>query len=241
MVKPLSGIAYVTNHDPMTGGAEAETDEDYMIRVLDAMRNGSSMTGCRADYIRWGKEVPAVGQVIVDPEWNDPSLPEQFHYTDSRGNGRCAGAVRLIIIDSNGLPANQQILDAVYLHIAGTGDDDINALKPIGAHLTVVAPTGLTVDISASVLLEDGEDISAVTERFKKNLTNYWLEVGQGATDDYDTHLGYIRWVQVGAVLAKTSGVKDYEELMVNGGTVNIAVTQVQFPVTGEVALSVQT
>ena len=102
MVKPLSGIAYVTNHDPMTGGAEAETDEDYMIRVLDAMRNGSSMTGCRADYIRWGKEVPAVGQVIVDPEWNDPSLPEQFHYTDSRGNGRCAGAVRLIIIDSNG-------------------------------------------------------------------------------------------------------------------------------------------
>ena len=61
---------------------------------------------------------------------------------------------------------------------------------------------------------------------------NYWLEVGQEATDDYDTHLGYIRWVQVGAVLAKTSGVKDYEELMVNGGTVNIAVTQVQFPVT---------
>ena len=149
--------------------------------------------------------------------------------------------MRLIIIDSNGLPANQQILDAFYLHIAGTGDDDINALKPIGAHLTVVAPTGLTVDISASVLLEDGEDISAVTERFKKNLTNYWLEVGQEATDDYDTHLGYIRWVQVGAVLAKTSGVKDYEELMVNGGTVNIAVTQVQFPVTGEVALSVQT
>lgn len=241
MVKPLSGIAYVTNHAPMTGGAEAETDEDYMIRVLDAMRNGSSMTGCRADYIRWGKEVPAVGLVIVDPEWNDPSLPEQFHYIDSRGNKRCAGAVRLIIIDSNGFPANQQILDAVYLHIAGTGDDDINALKPIGAHLTVVAPTGFTVDISASVLLEDGEDISIVTERFKKNLAYYWLEVGQEATDDYDTHLGYIRWVQVGAVLAKTNGVKDYEELIVNGGTVNIAVTQVQFPVTGEVALSVQT
>ena len=79
------------------------------------------------------------------------------------------------------------------------------------------------------MLLEDGEDISAVTERFKKNLTNYWLEVGQEATDDYDTHLGYIRWVQVGAVLAKTSGVKDYEELMVNGGTVNIAVTQVRW------------
>lgn len=61
MMEPKSGIAYVTNPEPATGGAEAESDADYLIRVLDAMRNGSSMTGCVADYIRWGKEIPAVG------------------------------------------------------------------------------------------------------------------------------------------------------------------------------------
>ena len=107
MVKPMSGIAYVTNPEAITGGAEAESDADYLIRILDAMRNGSSMTGCVADYIRWGKEVPAVGQVIVDPEWPDPGLPEQFHYLDRLGRERCAGAVRLIIVDSSGLPANK--------------------------------------------------------------------------------------------------------------------------------------
>lgn len=240
MVKPISGISYITNPQAMTGGAEAETDDDYRIRILDAMRSGSSMTGCCADYVRWGKEVPAVGQVIVNPEWNDPSLPEKWHYIDPHGNERCAGAVRLIIIDSNGLPANQKILDAVYLHIAGTGDNDINALKPVGAHLTVIAPAGLTVDISAAVLLQDGEDIGTVTGRFKKNLADYWLEVGQEAADDYADHIGYIRWVQVGAVLAKTSGVKDYKGLTINGGAVNISVSQAQYPVTGEVTLNAQ-
>ncbi len=241
MVTPMNGISYITNHEAMTGGVEVEKDEDYVIRVLDAMRSGNSMTGCNADYIRWGKEVSAVGQVIVDPEWNDPSLPEHFHYVDQQGNDRCAGAVRLIIIDSNGLPANQQILDSVYLHIAGTDDHDPARLMPVGAHLTVQAPTGIGVDIAATVLLDDGEDIAIVKKRFKENLTGYWLQVGNEATNDYTEHTGYIRWVQVGAVLAKTAGVKDYTGLTVNGGTSNIAITQTQYPVTGEVALNVQT
>lgn len=241
MVKPISGIAYIVNPEPMTGGTEAEADEDYIVRILDAMRSGSSMTGCCADYIRWGKEVPGVGHVVVEPEWDDPGLPEQFHYIDADGYQRCAGAVRLIIVDSNGFPANQQILDAVYRHIAGTGDDDIEALKPIGAHLTVVAPAGFLVDISADVLLEDDEDIGAVTGRFIRNLAAYWLKVGEESTDGNAGHTGYIRWVQVGAVLAKTSGVKDYSGLTVNGGVANIAVTHVQYPVTGEVELRVQT
>lgn len=45
----------------------------------------------------------------------------------------------------------------------------------------------------------------------------------------------------MGAALAKTSGVLDYKGLTVNGGTANIAVTQVEYPVTGEVKLNVQT
>ena len=241
MVKPISGIAYVTNPDPMTGGAEAESDADYLVRILDAMRLGSSMTGCNADYVRWGKEVPGVGQILVDPEWPDPTLPEKWHFTDALGNEHCSGAVRVIVIDSNGLPANQQILDAVYLHIAGTGERDIKRLMPIGAKLTVVAPTALDVDISANVLLEDGEDTETIIARFKRNLSYYWLEVGKEATENYAAHVGYIRWVQVGAVLAKTAGVIDYTELIVNGGTVNIPMTHIQYPVTGEVTLRVET
>lgn len=240
MVKPMSGIAYVTNPEPITGGAEAEGDADYLIRILDAMRSGSSMTGCVADYIRWGKEIPAVGQIIVDPEWPDPDLPEQFHYSDHLGRKRCAGAVRLIIVDSSGLPANKQILDAVYAHIAGDGPEDIKRLMPIGARLTVIAPEGLTINIAAQIQLEDSAEIETVKERFRKNLAGYWLSVGQEAIDDQVSHLGYVRWVQVGAILAKTPGVIDYTNLTVNGGAANVPVEHVQYPVTGEVDLIVQ-
>lgn len=237
MVEPMDVISKVTNPEPLTGGTEEEADADYLIRILDAMRTGSSMTGCNADYIRWSKEVPAVGQVVVDPEWNDPEMPEEFHYTDQNGHKRCAGAVRLIIVDANGSPANEQIIKDVYKHIAGTGDTDIERLMPIGAHLTVVAPEAVNVEITATVLLDDEEDMETVTQRFKKNLASYWLDVAQEAKDDEVNHTGYIRMVQVGAVLAKTAGVIDYKDLTVNGGTENIEISHVQYPVTGEVTM----
>lgn len=241
MVTPLKGIAKISNPEALTGGTEEETDADYLVRILDKMREGSSMTGCNADYIRWAKEVAAVGQVIVDPEWDDPELPEEFHYTDKGGHRRCAGAVRLIIVDSNGSPANKQLLDAVYLHIAGTGDTDIARLMPIGARLTVQAPDSVSVDISATVLIGEEEDIETVKSRFISRLTDYWREVAQEATDDESSHTGYIRIVQVGAVLAKTPGVIDYTDLKVNGQAENIPITNAQYPATGEVTLSERT
>ena len=239
MVTPLRGIAYVTNPEAMTGGAEAESDESYLSRILAAIRTGASMTGCVADYIRWAKEVPGVGQVVVDPEWDDPTLSEQFHYLDGYGSRRCAGAVRLIIIDSNGVPANQQLLDAVYLRIAGTGDDDPARLMPIGAHLTVTAPEPLRVDIAATVLLEQGTDVRTVTERFRASLDRYWLELGQDAAM-VRGNAAYIRLVQVGAALARSGGVENYGGLTVNGGTADIPVARLLYPVTGEVDLRVQ-
>lgn len=238
MVSPTNEISLISNPAALTGGTEEETDADYLIRILDAMRNGQSRTGCNADYRAWAQEVSAVGEVIVDPEWNDPNLPAAFHYTDQHGNEKCAGAVRLLIIDANGVPANQQILNAVYEHIAGDGDDDMERLMPVGAHLTVQAPTGVTMDISATVTIETGENIAAIKARFKEALTDYWLKVAKEAAEDEATHTGYVRMVQVGAVLAKTSGVIDYTNLTVNGGTANIAVTQSEYPVTGEVTLN---
>lgn len=235
MVTPLKGIIKVSNPNPMTGGVDAESDEDYLVRILDAMRGNYSMTGCNADYIRWGKEVAAVGQVIVDPEWDDPSLPENFHYYDSGHHRRCAGAVRLIIVDSNGSPANSQILDAVYLHIAGTGDRDVERLMPIGAHLTVIAPDSVNIDISASILIGDGENVETITKRFRERLLTYWRDVATEASENEDNYTGYIRMVQVGAVLAKTPGVIDYKDLKINNQTLNIPITIAQYPVTGEV------
>jgi uncharacterized phage protein gp47/JayE len=219
MVSPMGGIKHVTNPAAMTGGTARESDERYRERVIAAMRQGASSVGNNADYIRWAKEVPAVGQVIVIPEADGP------------------GTVKLILTDQNGMPANQQILNAVYSHIMGFGATDTERRAPIGAALEVAAPAGLEISIAATVLLGEGADLAVVTTRFTANLAGYWLEAAKEAQEAAGG-AGYVRYAQVGAALAKTQGVADYEGLTINGQAANIAITQEQYPVTGEVNLS---
>ncbi len=238
MVSPLSDISYVTNSEAISGGTELEDDESLRERIMEAIRGGISYTGCNADYIRWAKEVSGVGYVIVNPEWADPELPESFHYVDHYGVERCAGAVRLIIVDENGSPANEQILEDVYSHIMGEDVTDINRLAPIGAKLTVMAPEALLLSISATLVLEEGESLATVEERIRSNLNDYWLEVALEA-QTAESSISYIYWVQVGAVIAKTEGVVEYMDLLLGGKTNNIQVSQAEFPTTGEVSFLV--
>lgn len=171
MPRPDSGVSAVTNPVAMTGGTPEERDDDLRERVIASIRRGISFTGNDADYVRWAREVPGVGSVLVDPEWDDPNLPENFMWLDAAGNRRKAGAVRIFIIDANGLPANQQILDAVYDHIVSPGNR-LERLAPIGATLTVAAPAPLYITVAAQVTLDIGEHLDAVKARFSANLDN---------------------------------------------------------------------
>ncbi len=235
MVNPLSGVSYVSNLEPISGGTEIEDDESYRERILEAIALGLSYTGCNADYLRWAKEVSGVGYVIVDPEWNDPELPESFHYRDASGVERCAGAVRLIVVDENGSPGNEQILSELMLYISGVDERDISRLAPIGAKVTVVAPSTLYLDLSADLVLEEDSDLEVVTADILVNLQEYWVSVAMEAQASV-SGTAWIYYAQVGAVIAKTSGVLTYENLLVNGGTEGILLTQAEFPCTGEVA-----
>jgi uncharacterized phage protein gp47/JayE len=241
MAKPITGIAYITNHEAITGGSPEESDDELRERVLEAIRYGISWTGCDADYVRWAKEVPGVGQAVTDAEWDDPEMPEQFHFTDYYGRRRCAGAVRLFVIDANGVPANEQILDAVYDYIIHD-KNRIERKAPIGAKLTVASPAPLVVNVLAKVYLEDGENLETVTERYKENLNKYWLEASS-ENDLYSIYTGiaqnFVKYVYVGAALAETAGIADYEHetLTVNGAAENIEIAVGLYPVTGEVVL----
>ncbi|MDR3149823.1 MAG: baseplate J/gp47 family protein [Oscillospiraceae bacterium] len=214
MATPTTGIVYVSNDEPITGGTPAESDDDLRERLLYAMKLGVSFTGCDADYVRWAQEVNGVGAVVVDPEWQ----------------GIGTGTVRLFLLDANGEPANQQILDDVYNHIVSP-DDRLSRLCPIDSIVTVVAPEPVEVDITATVLLREGENIDTVTERFKANLAQYWKQASMDAA---------IKYVFVGAALADAAGVSNYlsGSLTVNGGTADIAVALGQYPVTGTITLS---
>lgn len=208
-MKPIEGITGICNLEAITGGSQEENDEAFWERIKDLYQKGVSFVGNDADYIRWAKEVVGVGAASVIPEWNGP------------------GTVKIILIDSNGQPANEHICQAVYEYIMQPNDRLLRK-APIGAILTVSPPDIVAVSYSATVELLDGYSLETVKTEFTKNLLKY-----------YDAALGEgeIKHTKVGAVLSGTVGVNDYTELLVNGSEGNVPIHTYEFPSTVSVTL----
>ena len=134
--RPITGVVSIANAEAVTGGTDIEDDETYRERILEAYRAEAHFTGCPADYVRWAREVSGVGFAVCIPEWDGP------------------GTVKLVISDSNGEPASQAILSEVYEHIMSTSEASLERLAPIGATLTVVAPSPVGVTYTCYVKIE---------------------------------------------------------------------------------------
>lgn len=206
MMTPMEGITSITNQNPITGGAEEEGDDALRGRIDEAdAASEASFVGSDSDYKRWSEEVPGVGTALIVPEWAGP------------------GTVKVVVIDANGQPANQAIIDDVYNHIMRP-DDRLQRKAPIGATVTVVAPTAKDIDYSFILELQPGETEETVLDRFMEQLQGYYIEAKQE---------GVVRYIRVGALLANTSGVKDFTGLIMNGNTANIELAEDEYPVTG--------
>jgi uncharacterized phage protein gp47/JayE len=94
LLSPIDGVAAITNIDPITGGADVETDELYRNRLILAF-TGAHGAGTVADYVEWALAFPGIGYVMVEPLWNG------------------AGTVRVIVTDQQNNTVSQQVVDAL--------------------------------------------------------------------------------------------------------------------------------
>lgn len=213
--EPINGIASVTNPEPFTGGTEMEDDDSFRERVLAAY--DEPLSGAKKDYERWAKEVPGVGAVYVIPLWDGP------------------GTVKVLITDSNGQPANQELIDAVQAHIAPDGNLG-GGKAPIGAHVTVDAPEVFAVDIAFSLFLKDEYDAETVVENIKVRLRDFMagFELNTG-----DRPLERITVTRVGHEILSVDGVADYSSLTLNGNDDYVEIPVAKIPVLGEVTVSI--
>ena len=211
MSSPVSGISSITNEAAATGGTDEETDEAFSARIVERERDGeNSFVGCDADYKRWAMEVDGVGAAIVVPEWDGP------------------GTVKIIVMDANGEPATATIITNVYDHIMSPDDQSLR-LAPIGATLTVNTASVMPLTITADIVLDEDYSVNDVTEAFKTSLASC-LE--QAMTE------GTLRITRVGAILSRTEGVVDYENLLINNSPDNIVVTVDEYPVADTITLT---
>lgn len=213
MSSPMKGVTTIRNPAAATGGIETEDDESLRARIEEREKNNeASFVGNDSDYKRWAKEVDGVGSVVVVPEWM----------------GKGSGTVKLIVMDANGMPANDTILKAVYDHIISPDNRDYR-LAPIGAILTVTTAEAVGLTFSATILLEEDAVIDDVVKAYRTNLLAYFEEAKAESC---------IRYTRVCSVLSETKGVLDYSNMLLNGATANIAITADDYPTIAAVALT---
>lgn len=208
MMTPIKGITSITNEANITGGTEVESDDELRNRIMEIdAASEASFVGSDGDYKRWAEEVPGVGTALVMPEWAGP------------------GTVKVVVIDANGQPANTATIAAVYDNIMSPGDR-LQRKAPIGATVTIEAPTAKELNYTFTLELKAGENQETVLERFKAQLRTYYVEAKKE---------GVVRYNKISSILTNTDGVKDFTGLTINGGTINIVLEEDEYPVTGTI------
>ena len=220
MRSPIKGITHITNKNAITGGAEAESDTALRQRIDDVWAGReASYVGNNADYKRWAMEVPGVGYAHTIP--------------GERYNG--PNSVKVVVVDADGLPANEQICEAVYVHIFGTHRKDLARLAPTGViDFSVVPPSPVSIRYSFDLKLADGADAETVKSNFKSALSTYYSSL----TSDEDES-SFVKYVKAAAVLSeKVAGVADFKHFRMNGALSNIEFKEDEYPVTEEIEVN---
>lgn len=209
----IKGLSTVNNPDDITGGTDVESDEDLLERIEEEnFRDGATFIGNDSDYIRWAKEVVGVGDCIVVPTWNGP------------------GTVKLIIVDSNGEPANTRLIEAVYDHIVSPHDRSLRLLPTACAELTVEAATTKKISYTCTGLVyDDTTDIPTIVSQFKELVMKEYSEAKVE---------GILVYNQVRPLITDIPGVSDFDTFLMNGAEENIPLSNDEYAATDQVDFS---
>lgn len=199
----ITGVTSVTNASATTGGTDEETDADLLERLLESVREPTT-SGNSANYKQWAKEVTGVGDAKVYPLWNG------------------AGTVKVLVIDSEKQPVTADIIEDVANHIEET--------RPIGAAVTVMSATGLSINVSAALILASSAVLADVQSSFESALESYLQDIAFDKT--------FVSYAHVGSMLLNIAGVTDYTNLLLNSGTINVTIGDTKVAVIGTVSLS---
>ena len=206
---------------------DEETDDhlrDRLLKADDWIAYGGNIT----DYLAMLSKISEVGAGQVYPVWNG------------------AGTVKLVIVDNNLMPASADLVKKVKNIIDPTDNESQGyGLAPIDHQVTVVAPTPLKVNISATVNIDGTHGADIVKAKIKTAVDEYFKLLRQSwNTIDAKTGRGYSQTIYRSKILSQimmVDGVINASVPMLNGSDQDIALVfdnqTSQLPVLGEVKL----
>ena len=200
------------------------------------------------------KEFPTAGKTIVERESNDlPNLwtPDDIHedlpntlgwamvqiVPDPKtgesvmfvGEARDdTGLVTIVITDTEGNPGSSELCTKVYNYIMRPDMPQLR-LAPVNSLLSVIAPSTVVINVSCTVYLEEGYLMETVRLAFIEKLKGFLINTTES-----------VRYLNIAALLSPlyTQGIEDATNITLNGGTVNIPLTQGQIATVGTVTFN---
>lgn len=228
----LSGVNNVYNPGPMTGGQNAEDDDDYRERLVRAVQLWQGQ-GNKDDYRRWAALHSEVDDAVI--------LTPQDKYNNNTETVPPAN-VRVVLLG----PDNTSVSDTAVEEVQEMMDPEIgtnregtgSGFAPVGAIVTVVAAEEVEFTVRFDVVFENGYTLDGANET-----SPTLLELTQ-AIEGYFRSLpagGDVIWAEVLAVLVTVPGVANIKSLKfdVNGveETDDVIIDPISVPVLSSVGL----
>ena len=208
MEEPIKGITSVVNELEMSGGTDRETNDDFYDRIAVEYDNSLTFLGNDSDYVRWAKAAGAGDCIVID--------------ADELGK---PGVVKLALVDQNGQPATDDLIEAVYNYIVSPDDRSARLLPTACAELQCVAASTKTVNYTLTGLLYDN---TTSVEQIKADFIAAVKAVYSVAKDEC-----LLRYNDVRPLISAIPGVEDFEIFLMDGGITNIVLDKMEYPETG--------
>ncbi|MGH1296434.1 baseplate J/gp47 family protein [Bacillus pretiosus] len=218
----IFGVSSVRNPEKITGGEEAESDEDLRSRYFAYLRE-SSNSGNIGDYIRWSLSVKNVGGVLVFPI----------------ANGK--GTVKIMLCDYSFVPATPELIQQVQQFLNPTIENG-DGKAPIGASVSVVPAIPVKINITVKVTqggnTEENKQnlIKEATEYLKQCNKAYWRDDASRQSILKESYV--VNYLKLGAVAVDVFKQSRVNEMVINGLQKDVVITSGQIAVLGEVVIS---
>ena len=133
-----------------------------------------------------------------------------------------AGTIKICAIDINSQPLTTELLTALSTYI--------ESKRPIGPLITYETATALPINISVKIVLANGYTDAQIQTAVIIAVTSYLASIAFNQTA--------VSYAKIGSLILDIPGVADYSSLLINTGTVNIAIPSEQVALIGTLTIT---
>lgn len=226
----VKGVAAATMSTTLIPGRATETDDELRERYFDEM-SAKAFGGNISDYRNKTREIIGVGDLQIYPVWNG------------------GGTVKLSIVDTAFRAASNEFVQEVQnlidpVNASGVQGDGLG-IAPIDHKVTVVAPEEVTVNITASIVLQVPYEVGQVQPAVEQAIEAYMVELRHdwATPNEFNEYALSVYASRITAAIVGVPGISNVTNVRLNGTAADITLQQTgqkqQIPVKGTVTLNV--